>query len=212
MPTKMTEEDWVIVREVFDTCRSRRAGKGAGRPQVFRSVALFHGPQHYFGEFEAFFERAHLVQKAANSRPSGTGSHRRQWLRSYWPTPGTVASNLLTRSLRCHLASFASICRTLACGSFNCVAMSRKIDRTSSGNARSSASIAAINCSTWRKPCGAMTTNVDVVYLKPVLGKVETDGGNIHRGRLLSVVAFTDDQFMAHRCRGDRGRPPHQEF
>jgi hypothetical protein len=32
---------------------------------------------------------------------------------------------LLTRSLRCHLASFASICRTLACVSFNCAALSR---------------------------------------------------------------------------------------
>jgi hypothetical protein len=38
-----------------------------------------------------------------------------------------------------------------------------------------------------------MTPNVDVVYLKPVLGKIETHGGNIHRGRLLSVAAFTDD-------------------
>ena len=28
MLTKMTEEDWVLVREVFDACRSRRGDKG----------------------------------------------------------------------------------------------------------------------------------------------------------------------------------------
>jgi hypothetical protein len=47
MLTKMTEEDWVLVLEVFDACRSRRGDKGLGRPQVSRSLALFHGPQHY---------------------------------------------------------------------------------------------------------------------------------------------------------------------
>jgi len=47
MLTKMTEEDWVLVLEVFDARLSRRGDNGAGRPQVFRSLALFHGPQHY---------------------------------------------------------------------------------------------------------------------------------------------------------------------
>src|ERR1700730_239280 len=40
------------------------------------------------------------------------------------------------------------------------------------------------------------------VNLKPVLGKIETNRGNMHSRRLLSVVAFTDDHVMAHRCRG----------
>ena len=53
---------------------------------------------------------------------------------------------------------------------------------------------------------------VDAVNLKPVLGKIETDRGNMHSGRLLSVVAFTDDHVMAHRCRASGGRPPHQDF
>jgi hypothetical protein len=42
----------------------------------------------------------------------------------------------------------------------------------------------------------------DAVNLKPVLGKIEIDGGNMHNGRLLSVVTFTDNHVMAHRCRG----------
>jgi hypothetical protein len=41
MLTKMTEEDWVLVLEVFDACLSRRGDKGAGRPQVFRCLAVF---------------------------------------------------------------------------------------------------------------------------------------------------------------------------
>ncbi|MGA9215569.1 MAG: hypothetical protein WBZ54_09985, partial [Methylocella sp.] len=49
---------------------------------------------------------------------------------------------------------------------------------------------------------GDLSGGVDAVNLKPVLGKIETDGDNMHGGRLLSVVAFTGDHFMAHRCRG----------
>jgi hypothetical protein len=49
---------------------------------------------------------------------------------------------------------------------------------------------------------GHPSGGVDAVNLKPVLGKIETDRGNMHSGRLLSVVAFTDDHVMAHRCRG----------
>jgi hypothetical protein len=40
---------------------------------------------------------------------------------------------------------------------------------------------------------GHLSGGVDGVNLKPVLGKIETDRGNMHRGWLLSVVAFTDD-------------------
>ena len=46
MLTKMTEEDWGLVLEVFHACRSRRGDKGE-MTRVFRSLALFHGPQHY---------------------------------------------------------------------------------------------------------------------------------------------------------------------
>ena len=49
---------------------------------------------------------------------------------------------------------------------------------------------------------GHPSGGVDAVNLKPVLGKIETDRGNMHSGRLLSVVAFTDDHVMVHRCRG----------
>ena len=92
MLTKMTEEDWVLVHEVFDACRSRRGDKG-------RDDRKFLEALHYFtvhnitwralpaefgswnsiwkrfwrlsrsGVFETFFEalaslseRAHLVQ------------------------------------------------------------------------------------------------------------------------------------------------------
>ncbi|MFZ0495240.1 MAG: hypothetical protein WBE62_02225, partial [Methylocella sp.] len=44
------------------------------------------------------------------------------------------------------------------------------------------------------------------------LGKIETDGDNMHGGRLLSVVAFTGDQFMAHRCRGAGAVHPIKKF
>jgi uracil-DNA glycosylase family 4 len=39
------------------------------------------------------------------------------------------------------------------------------------------------------------------VNLKPVLGEIETDCDSLHGGRLLSVVAFTDNHVVAHRCR-----------
>src|ERR1700730_11034876 len=47
MRTKMTEEDWVLVLEVFHACRSRRGDKGRDDRKFFRSLALFHGPQRY---------------------------------------------------------------------------------------------------------------------------------------------------------------------
>ncbi|MGB6325879.1 MAG: hypothetical protein WBG11_08915, partial [Methylocella sp.] len=53
---------------------------------------------------------------------------------------------------------------------------------------------------------------VNAVNLKPVLGKIETYRGNMHSGRLLSVVAFTDDHVMAHRCRGAGAVHPIKKF
>jgi hypothetical protein len=47
--------------------------------------------------------------------------------------------------------------------------------------------------------------------LLPVPSPPRSYRGNMHSGRLLSGVAFTDDHVMAHRCRG-AGRPPHQEL
>jgi hypothetical protein len=35
-----------------------------------------------------------------------------------------------------------------------------------------------------------LSSRVDAVSLKPVLGEIETDCDNLHGGRLLSVVAF----------------------
>jgi hypothetical protein len=40
---------------------------------------------------------------------------------------------------------------------------------------------------------GNLAGGVNAVNLKPVLGDVETDCGNLHDGRLLSIVAFSDD-------------------
>jgi len=51
---------------------------------------------------------------------------------------------------------------------------------------------------------GHPSGGVDAVNLKPVLGKIETDRGNMHSGRLLSVVAFTDDTLW-HIDAGERG-------
>src|SRR5579872_2389429 len=45
---------------------------------------------------------------------------------------------------------------------------------------------------------------IDAVNLKDVLRKIQTDRDTLHGGRLPSVVAFTDDHVMAHRCR-ERG-------
>jgi hypothetical protein len=47
-----------------------------------------------------------------------------------------------------------------------------------------------------------LSGSVDPVNLKPVLGQIETDWDSLHGGRLLSVVTFTDDHGVAHRCRG----------
>jgi transposase len=92
MLTKMTEEDWALVREVFHACRSRRGDKGQDDRKFFEALHYFtvHNitwralPAEFgswnsiwkrfwrlsrSGVFETFFEalaslseRAHLVQ------------------------------------------------------------------------------------------------------------------------------------------------------
>ena len=92
MLTKMTEEDWGLVVEVFHACRSRRGDKGRGDRKFFEALHYFtvhnitwralpaeFGPWNSIwkrfwrlsrsGVFETFFEalaalseRAHLVQ------------------------------------------------------------------------------------------------------------------------------------------------------
>src|SRR5271156_5322677 len=44
---------------------------------------------------------------------------------------------------------------------------------------------------------------VDAVDLEPVFGEIQTDGGNLHGGRLLSLWR-SQDHIVAHRCR-ERG-------
>jgi hypothetical protein len=47
-----------------------------------------------------------------------------------------------------------------------------------------------------------LSGSVDPMNLKPVLGEIETNCDRLHGGPLLSIVAFTDDHVVAHRCRG----------
>jgi hypothetical protein len=76
MLTKVTEEDWVLVLEVFHACRSRRGDKGRDdrkfMPAEFgswNSIWKRFWRLSRNGVFETFFEalaslseRAHLVQ------------------------------------------------------------------------------------------------------------------------------------------------------
>jgi hypothetical protein len=56
-----------------------------------------------------------------------------------------------------------------------------------------------------------LPVGIDAVDLKPVLGEIKADGSNLHGGRLLSCVAFTDDHVW-HIDAGSGGRPQHQDF
>jgi hypothetical protein len=64
-------------------------------------------------------------------------------------------------------------------------------------------------------PTGAVLANhhragsVDPVHLKHALRNIQPDRGNLHSGRLLFVVAFSDDHVMAPLMPEGRGRPPH---
>ena len=62
MLTKMTEEDWGACARGVRCLPLAAWGQGAGRPQVFRSLALFHGPQHYVARH---YVARHYVASAA---------------------------------------------------------------------------------------------------------------------------------------------------
>ncbi len=53
-------------------------------------------------------------------------------------------------------------------------------------------------------PSAHLAIGPDTVNLKNVLREIETDRGNLHRGRLPSVVAFYNSHLLAHQCR-ERG-------
>ena len=44
------------------------------------------------------------------------------------------------------------------------------------------------------------TCRVNTVHLKDTFGEIETQRGNLHRGRR-PLVTFSDDNILAHRCR-----------
>jgi hypothetical protein len=50
---------------------------------------------------------------------------------------------------------------------------------------------------------------VDAVDLKHAFGRIKTESGNLHGGRLLSAVSSNDDH-VRHSMPFSRGRPPHQ--
>src|SRR5215469_3912927 len=52
---------------------------------------------------------------------------------------------------------------------------------------------------------------VDAVDLEPVFGEIQTDGGNLHGGRLLSLWR-SQTTTLWHIDAGSGGRPPHQDF
>src|SRR6516164_5387522 len=52
---------------------------------------------------------------------------------------------------------------------------------------------------------------VDAVDLEPVFGEIQTDGGNLHGGRLLSLWRSLTTTLW-HIDAGSGGRPPHQDF
>jgi hypothetical protein len=57
---------------------------------------------------------------------------------------------------------------------------------------------------------GDLSGGGGAVNLKPVLGKIAPDRGNMRSGRLLSVAVFAGDHVLARECReGGRGRDGH---
>ena len=64
MLTKMTEEDWVLVLEVFDACRSRRGDKG-------RDDRSCYSGQVYRGRASGF----------QGAEPTGLPPHSTHWCR-----------------------------------------------------------------------------------------------------------------------------------
>jgi hypothetical protein len=59
----MTEEDWVLVLEVFHACRSRRGDKGRDDRKF-----LFHGPLEPQRRVRNFLRSARLLERAGSSR------------------------------------------------------------------------------------------------------------------------------------------------
>ena len=65
MLTKMTEEDWVLVHEVFDACRSRRGDKGRDDRKFLEALHYFtvHNitwralPAGVFGSWNSIWKR-----------------------------------------------------------------------------------------------------------------------------------------------------------
>jgi hypothetical protein len=57
-----------------------------------------------------------------------------------------------------------------------------------------------------------LSGGVDAVDLKPVLGEIEADGGNLHGGRLLSFVEFSNDHHFGTSMPGSGSRPLNQDF
>jgi hypothetical protein len=51
---------------------------------------------------------------------------------------------------------------------------------------------------------------VDAVDLEPVFGEIQTDGGNLNGGRLLSLWRLQTTTLW-HIDTGSGGRPPHQD-
>jgi hypothetical protein len=56
-----------------------------------------------------------------------------------------------------------------------------------------------------------VSIGVDAVDLEPVFGEVQTDGGNLHGGRLLSLWR-SQTTTLWHIDAGSGGRPPHQDI
>src|SRR5262249_7697889 len=56
-----------------------------------------------------------------------------------------------------------------------------------------------------------VSIGVDGVDLEPVFGEIQTDGGNLHGGRLLSLWR-SQTTTLWHIDAGSGGRPPHQEI
>ena len=65
MLTKMTEEDWLLVLDVFDACRSRRGDKGRDDRKFLEALHYFAvHKQHYVASAAG---RVRLLSKALSS-------------------------------------------------------------------------------------------------------------------------------------------------
>ena len=61
-------------------------------------------------------------------------------------------------------------------------------------------------------PDGDFSNGVDAVDLKSVLGEIKPDCGNMHGGRLLSFVAFSNDYHFGTTMPWSGSRPLDQDF